>query len=205
MFYSPVRPDALWLYCTKPAGRGGETLIADGRDLLARLSASSRKLLETRRLRYRHVMTPELWKYNTKQAEVGQAAMLLNFVPNVTATALEGDNLQMDFETEAIRPTGRSGEPGFINSIANVIEYTERTTTQVTFADGEPLPDALIADILQANAAGQQRILWQPHDVMLIDNSRMLHGRAAFEEGDARTIDVRFGVLAPQYRLRELH
>jgi hypothetical protein len=37
---------------------------------------------------------------------------------------------------------------------------------------------------------------------MLIDNSRMLHGRAAFQ-GEDRTIDVRFGVLAPQYKLRD--
>jgi hypothetical protein len=195
MNYSPMRPDVLWMHCTQPATRGGDTLLADSRQVLKNLPDATRKLFETRRVRYRHVLKSEIWKYNTKLTDRDQAVLLLNCVPNVVAMIADDDAIQMDFETDAIRPTGRSGELGFLNSVENVCEYADRVQTSVSFADGEPISAAVLADIGKAALAAATPIKWQPADVVIIDNSRLLHGRTSFE-GDARVLDVRFGMLA---------
>ena len=50
--FTPMRPDAIWLWCEKTAGMGGETTLADGVKIYAALPDAHKRVLETRRLKY---------------------------------------------------------------------------------------------------------------------------------------------------------
>jgi alpha-ketoglutarate-dependent taurine dioxygenase len=193
MNYSPMRPDALWFRCAEPARAGGETMVADSRQVLAALPDRTRETFETRRIRYRSCVGPSTWRHITKQQTRDQALALIALLPNCHGEPRGDDELQFDFLTEAIRPTSYHAEPGFLNSIANVIEYADQPI-RVTFEDGEPIGPELLADIERAAKLAEEPISWEPGDVALIDNLRVMHGRRAFE-GERRNIDVRFGLL----------
>lgn len=56
----------------------------------------------------------------------------------------------------------------------------DRLPTSVTFGDGEPIPER---DLLDIRAAGERvtwRCPWRAGDLLLVDNTRVLHGRAPF-------------------------
>ena len=48
------------------------------------------------------------------------------------------------------------------------------------FGDGEAIPDATVARILQVLSQHTQNIDWQDDDLAIIDNMRWMHGRAPF-------------------------
>lgn len=198
MNYSPMRPEALWFRCAEPSRAGGETLVADSRQLLAALSDRTRKAFESRRIRYRSCVGPSTWQHITKQPTREQALALIALLPNCHAEAVRDDEIQFDFITEAIRPTSYHEQPGFLNSVANVIEYADQPI-RVTFEDGEPIDAEMLADIAHAAVLVEEPISWEPGDVALIDNRRMMHGRRAFD-GERRNIDVRFGLLKANLR-----
>ena len=64
--------------------------------------------------------------------------------------------------------------------------------------DGGVLPDEVMADVRDCSERLTHKIRWRTGDIVLIDNHRMLHGRAE-TDGGARSILVRIG--SPRFEL----
>jgi alpha-ketoglutarate-dependent taurine dioxygenase len=195
MNYSPLRPDTLWFYCSKPAASGGETLVADSRQVLAALAPATREVFEKRRIRYRHLIDADIWQRMTKITEREEALAVINMIPDTAASGIDDNRIQFDFVTDAIQPIGDAAQPGFLNSIENMFQYAEHGNISVTFEDGQTIDPAILTDIARAGSSCAQPVAWQPGDILMVDNTCMLHGRNAFPEGE-RKIDVRFGMRA---------
>ena len=194
MYYAPVRPDSLWFHCTSPARKGGATTVADSRSVLAALSDRTRRAFETKRIVYRHRRPRADWERIAKMSDRDEVISTVNLLPDTVATAVGADDIQIEFTADAVRPTGFDGQPGFLNSIENMLEYADRSGTIVTFEDGETFDADMLADIARAGQSCTQDVDWQPNDVLLVDNTRLMHGRRSFE-GNERRIDARFGLL----------
>jgi alpha-ketoglutarate-dependent taurine dioxygenase len=59
------------------------------------------------------------------------------------------------------------------------------------FGDGEPIPDATVARVLEAMTRCTQNIDWRAGDLAILDNMRWMHGRAPYT--GARKVHVAMG------------
>lgn len=61
------------------------------------------------------------------------------------------------------------------------------------FEDGSVIPDALVAELKSASDSITVAHRWREGDVLMLDNSRFMHGRNAVTEPEERQIWTQFG------------
>jgi alpha-ketoglutarate-dependent taurine dioxygenase len=61
-----------------------------------------------------------------------------------------------------------------------------------------PIPTEALAEVARATSAVGKRVQWQAGDVLMIDNSRSMHGRVALAP-DERRLYVRMGHRIQRY------
>jgi hypothetical protein len=64
-----------------------------------------------------------------------------------------------------------------------------------SFDDGQPVPDAWLDVIKATGDALTAAVAWQRGDLLMLDNSRFMHGRTEVVENDGRMIASYFGYL----------
>lgn len=181
----PVRPDVLWFMCQQPAAVGGETVVCDGRALLAALPEVVVEVFRERRLRYDsgpRGITPDEWgrAFGTDdpaEAERRIAAFVERLDPRLEQVVLrreEGGRFVGHYDVSAIVP-GRGGAP---EAFANALFGPYRVFP--SFADGAPMPDSLLDVVGQTLAPLCRRVTWRAGDVVMVDNWRVMHGRLPF-------------------------
>lgn len=195
--FTPVRPEAIWLWCEKTAGSGGETTIADGTRIFERLSDAHRKLFASRRLKFSFGGTvegvAELFKVPVEELH----ATLASHAPALTYTQ-DGNALSFTYLTPALQKTKFGGATTFANfllfsqtSAACGHPEAKRVMGMLAFEDGEPIPPALVDELTAIAEPLTYPIKWQAGDLVLIDNTRMMHGRRGFESNSERTVFYR--------------
>lgn len=173
----PFRPELLWFLCEVPARQGGQTTYCDGVELLEALAEDTVRLLRAQRLLYRVNYPPRAWR-----------ALLGEDVPLsvVEARARELDGLSFSTSADGTLLTryrcsaisrARNGQEALASSIRGPYD-----NSVVSFEDGSPIPDAVIDELTAAAEPLTGEIDWQPGDLALLDNGRMLHGRRAFHD-----------------------
>lgn len=170
----PNPPDLLWFHCLTPARTGGETTFADGVEIWQRLSEPTRSLFLASRLRYTEVLPPEQWRVGLKLFFLAELDHL-----NLGGTTFhfqEDGTLRMEFVTSAVRRTRWGRRLTFTNSLTG--PYPGR----VAFEDGTPVPAGIMAEIKTAHEQLIDQIGWQPGDLLMLDNSRYMHGRRGFTD-----------------------
>ncbi|MFI8369090.1 TauD/TfdA family dioxygenase [Streptomyces sp. NPDC085466] len=81
----------------------------------------------------------------------------------------------------------QSSLPGSLREDLVAVLGEDGLPNDVLFGDGEPIPDALVAEVREAFGRRTQRFDWELHDLMVIDNMRWSHGREAFT-GERRVL-----------------
>lgn len=187
MGYLPFKPDVAWFYCECPARKGGETTIYDGIEVLKRLRADTRRLFESARILFSLSISQQVW------CEIRPDKELLNlylskFDNRVFSFEFDESNyLHTRFITSAIAKTRYGSHFAFCNSLLD--------SDMPLFEDGSPIPKNAIRDVISATEQLSVPVVWQPGDVLMLDNSRFMHGRRQFE-GQERKILVRFSNIA---------
>ncbi|HEY6139358.1 MAG TPA: TauD/TfdA family dioxygenase [Thermoanaerobaculia bacterium] len=205
MYYSSERPDVLWFRCVQAPRFAGETVLADGLEVAARLSERTRALFAGRKLLYIRELAPEDWPTSFQTHDIDEIKRLCE----ATGTHMEvrdDGTLQTEFRCSAFTADGR-----FINSIlplslaeqafergdgANDPRHFShrRFPLKVRLDDGSRIPDDMLDEIECAVKAVTFKIQWRDGDVAMVDNARVMHGRAQ-TVGDDRVIQVRMGTL----------
>lgn len=172
MYYLPIgqRPDVLWLYCSTPPEKdcGGETTVLDGILFLQELSAAARTCFESQRIVY-----PK-----PKHLKRDKSSPFPSYANAVCRT--------------------RHAEKAFINSILNRYQYVDGLTdpTMVHFEDGSKISEAILSELLATSERLAHYINWKAGDVVMLDNTWILHGRRAFT--GPRVIATRMANLRPK-------
>lgn len=190
MYYLPKRPDFLWLYCVVPPLRDGETTICSSEDYLMSLKPSTRALFEKNRVTYCHRYTSEQWRAGFGAKDVKELEEILKAKEISDIQLLTEDEVRFQYTASAIKEV-RNGKKGFINSIANVSQYS---LVSVKFEDGSKISEDVMQEIIEVGEKIAKRVKWKAHDLVMVDNSWVLHGRRAFE--GAREIYTRFSLSA---------
>lgn len=209
--YRPFQaPDLAFFYClVPPDSPGGEGLAVDGRLFLERLPPFIRSRIETQGVIFEAHWEPERW-----QAEFG-IDNLSGFAPIAKqyadlACEFDGENMRYRCRRSAIQQDAQ-GRPVFSNAILAHLPavrhdryrdahvYTKETN-RVYFGDGEELPIEVVNSLIdiQDQVAYAHRL--QRHDLLVLDNSRVMHGRRTMERDGSRVLLTRFGHLREELR-----
>ena len=207
--YRPfTEPDYAFFGCvTAPLEAGGEGLIVDGRAFYARLPTTLKDRFESQGVIFESQWPAERW---LAEFEVSSREALGDFhsrYPHVD-WKFEGDIMHYRCRRAAIHPD-RAGQPVFCNAIlAHLPEvphpgYRDARayaleTNQVRFGDGEVLSQSVINTLIdiQDEVAYEHRLA--DNDVMVLDNSRVMHGRRPLARDCPRVLLTRFGYLEAQ-------
>jgi alpha-ketoglutarate-dependent taurine dioxygenase len=189
--YSPQRPDLLWFYCACPSADDGQTTLFDGIEVFTRLPDPLRDKCASTELLYSFdAAGQDEWPLFTGvAADRDHTLELLAAVQGVSCTARGDDAIDISYRVSAAEPSRLQRVPAFANSII------PHASGGVSFADGTPVRSGDRLSILRTCNDLMTPVQWQRGDVLMIDNSRMMHGRLPFSD-PKREIHIRMSMAA---------
>lgn len=182
--YTPWPPDLIWFYCIQPAASRGRTMVYDGMRFLKELDSVTRDLFFSKRLLFCQTFGRKKW-----QTLFGKTRREVRATLESYGIAVEFKNSKViaKYAVRAIKKTKYGNRDAFVNTVVLALE---NKFYGMTFEDGKPIP----GKVKQSVRAIAKRIAlplpWQAGDFVLVDNSRVMHGREAYKD-PARAIKSR--------------
>ena len=191
----PWKPDVALFGCLSSPGTDGATTICDGIALVRALPAAVRHGLEGRRLCYMRDAWPALLDYWLGSADPDDALLR---APSPACPYRFTKDSQGRIYRYFTRPALH--KPMFADAAAfgNFLLFARFNNNRSNFPvldDLQPVPEAWLQAIKAAGDAVLARVEWQKGDVLMLDNTRFMHGRTAIKEPGNRLIATYFGYL----------
>jgi alpha-ketoglutarate-dependent taurine dioxygenase len=209
LYYFAVKPRLLWFMCeTPPPDGGGETTICDGADLLEALPAPTREFLTDRAIVFHRRLAGDEWRQSFMTDDIDEVRRIC--AANATEVAYDpsDDVVRTAYRCSAVieAPDGR---PAFVTSLlpiyyaeviqragkaAEVLKGSSDRTPPMTVRtdDGQEIPAEVIGDLMATGAELETAVTWRRGDIVVVDNARVLHGRAPSSSPE-RMVYVRMG------------
>ena len=190
----PWRPDVCFFGCLSPPRAEGATTICDGVDIVRHLPAEIRRAFEGRRLLYALPAMPEELAHwlGTATPDDGRLAAPPADCPYAFWRA-QGQ-IMRGFTRPALHRPMFTDEPAFGNFLL-FARYLLGMTGFPLFEDGSQVPADLVAAVKAVADRLTVPIMWQRGDLLMLDNSRFMHGRTAVRDAEERLIAAYFGYL----------
>ncbi|MEH6559812.1 MAG: TauD/TfdA family dioxygenase [Marinobacter sp.] len=185
---SPFWPDITWFYCADAPRKGSQTTVCDGEVVLAQLSESCRSFFEENDIRYSRTVPGPKWRRLVCHYTPGLDDPALVLIDDLLRNVAEGagttisydpktDEIGYSFVVSAIQRSSFSDRGAFANSILGPSFNYEKPL--IDTASGAPIPEKFLAEIETVTARATRPVGWQDHDMVMIDNRRVMHGREA--------------------------
>ena len=170
----PNPPDLLWFHCIRPARTGGETTFADGIEIWNQLSLPTRNLFASKRVNFVELLPGSQWRVGLRLFFFAELDHLN--LAGTTFRFLQDGTLRMEFVTSAVRRTRWTNAESFTNSLTGPYPGVTR------FEDGTEVPLTVMGEIHSVHARVIDQVAWEAGDLLMVDNSRFMHGRRAFTD-----------------------
>ena len=181
---SPFRPDLVWFCCGVPAAQGGETLFWDGVQVWKKLSTELQQLFIAKKIKFLQKFPVADWKrFLGAGSTIVDVKRTLNGISGLSYKINEDRSVSIEYICSAVVETRYGNQDAFANSL--ISEY-KNPRGVVTFEDGSPIPSTVINQVKQVMNNCEEVISWQLGDLVMIDNSRFLHGRRSFGDRKRR-------------------
>jgi hypothetical protein len=190
----PWKPDVCFFACLNPPGRGGETTICDGTVLVERMPDNVFDAFAPRRLMYVRSISPDQLRYWVGASEPDDHA-LSHPAENCPFTFIRSTSgINRIFTAPALH------KPMFLDKLAfgNFLLFARfmlKLTNFPLFENGEPVPQDLLETVKRIGDELATPITWRSNDMLMLDNSRFMHGRNAISDVAERRIVSYFGYL----------
>jgi alpha-ketoglutarate-dependent taurine dioxygenase len=191
----PWKPDVCFFASLKDRAEGGETVICDGVEIVRRMSPEIHQALESRRLLYQQPMRRDemqLW-LNTddpSDEELQNPPAHCPFSFNVSSNKA----IIRQFSRPALHTPMFTDELAFGNFLF-FAWFGLGVRNFPTFEDGSTVPVSLLEQIKAIADEITCPIAWQRNDLVMIDNTRFMHGRRKVVHPESRLIATYFGYL----------
>lgn len=202
----PFRPELLMFCCVEPPLKEGETILCDSSKVLDTLSAESLAILKNNQLKYADLLPAWIIDYYSNKKELqtqfqGDFLAYLHALENYQIDSVNDNFVKTEFTTSAISKAHFSDADviggNVLSSIYSSKGSQDGYTSSISFADNSPLPECLVTEIKEAMDKNKLEVQWQKGDVVLIDNTRFLHGRN-------RILDAKRSILLASAYTRQL-
>ena len=187
-------PSILCFYCVRPADQGGQTVLADSRVMLGRLDPSLVDEFDSKKVAYVRTMGLGIgrdWRqvFRTEDRRETEAACRAN---HFEYTWIEADVLQTRCVREAVVTHPRTGRLSWFNQAQHwhqsCLDAETREELQelfgadamprhCTFGNGDEIPADAMTHILDTYQALEWPVDWRAHELLLVDNVALAHGR----------------------------
>jgi alpha-ketoglutarate-dependent taurine dioxygenase len=194
--YAACWPRLVLFACLRPPDEGGETLLADSRAVLARLSPSTRAEFATRGLLYERNYSARsgvgwqdafgtgdpgaveahcrsrgmAWRWRGDELSTRQAA------PAVETHPVSGRDVWFN---HALLFHVRGLEPDWLRRSMERVPPGARASNSY-FGDGEDIPAGHLDEVRDAYAGETVAGAWRAGDVLVVDNMLCAHARAPY-------------------------
>lgn len=190
----PWKPDCAFFYCITPPRHGGATTICDGVAIVKNLPDDVRTAMEQRRLKYVLPATPALLEYwlGTPSPTDAELASPPPHCP-YTFERLGGTILKIFTRPLLHRPM--FGDELAFGNFLLFARYLRGIRDFPLLDDGSIVPGEWVETVKQISDRLTAAMDWRQGDLLMIDNSRFMHGRTEVAPNDARLIATYFGYL----------
>ena len=184
MYYVERKPLVLWFYCVKPVAEGGQTTVGDGTWILERLRPETRRLFEENRIKYVMIFAEGRWQkiFHTEDMEEVRRHCERNRY-SMRLDEKDG-SIVAEYVSDAIWKTRFGEERSFINNVFAITrwEWAGVPFRKVRMEDGSRIPEKVVEELWNVEAEATRDVAWKPGDIVMVDNSRFLHGRREFKD-----------------------
>ncbi|MEH1831711.1 MAG: TauD/TfdA family dioxygenase [Nostoc sp.] len=186
MYYQQNIPLMLWFFCANPPLEDGETTVCDGRQFFNEISSSTKELFSKKKLKFAVQISKEDWqkKYQTNNLNTLEEMCQKN---NTHMTVNDDQSIMLEYISSAIIPSRCGKYQVFINSLLPTKQLSPKI---LKFEDDSEIPEEVVSELNEIAEKITTEISWQKGDILMIDNTRILHGRRAFAD-DQRDIYIR--------------
>ena len=191
----PWKPDLAMFCCLSAPGHGGQTTVCDGIELVRALPDEVRRGLEGRRLVYLKGVWPELLTFWLGTATPDDA--LLRNPPSgcpYKFMRLNDGRIARYFSRPALHKPMFADETAFGNFLL-FARFNNGRPDFPLLDDMQPVPEAWLQAIKETGDRLAYAVEWQQGDLVMLDNTRFMHGRTAITDPIERQIATYFGYL----------
>jgi hypothetical protein len=190
----PWKPDVAFFGCLSAPSRGGATTICDGVALVRALPAEVRQALDGRRLLHVKPTWPALLDYWLGNPDPSDAELANppRHCPYQFAR-IDGQVFR-HFSRPALHRPMFIDAPAFANFLL-FARFNHNRPDYPLLDDGRPVPEAWLQALKATGDALSAEVAWQPGDVLMVDNTRFMHGRTEIIDTSERMIASYFGYL----------
>lgn len=190
----PWKPDVCFFLCLQPPVSGGETTVCDGAEIVRRLPAEIREAMSRRRLLYVQPASPETLTYWLGAPTPTDARLAAQPKSSPYRFVRSPAGILRVFSRPMLHQTRFGGAPAFGNFLLFARDYLGLPNFPV-MDNGQRVPEDWMEAVRQAAAPITAPIPWRQGDLVMLDNSRVMHGRRAIVDADNRLIASYFGYL----------
>lgn len=185
----PFCPEFVSFYCQQPPTTGGQTVLCDGSLIVPFLSKQAVKLLKSQQLKYEMKFTLEQCMTFLRTDSLDKFHKILKKYSLRRVFTMVEDGVCTKYYTPAFTLTKFGRKRALMKPLNN---YGRRLQIPL-FADGSPLPPHLYNELEDITDRLTVGIRWRKGDVLLFDNTRVMHGRQSVEDNE-RLLFTRFGM-----------
>ena len=191
----PWKPDIAFFGCLSAPSRGGATTICDGVALARELPAEVRRGLEGRRLLHVKPTWPHLLDFwlGSPDPSDAQLANPPPFCP-YQFRRIDGQVFRF-FSRPALHHPMFIDEPAFANFLL-FARFNHNRPDYPLLDDGQPVPEPWLQAIKATGDRLMAEVAWEPGDVLMVDNTRFMHGRTEILDAEERMIATYFGYVS---------
>ncbi len=185
----PYTPKVIWMHCVEPAEERGRTGVVDGVKVLKNLTRPTRRLFREKG-GYVHFenLLPQQWQAFFPDMNIAELAEHLEKLDDVVDVHVnEKEQISFKYDQRPVRKTDFSQQEAFV---CGLLDYPEQALSR----EKELYPKPIVNEVTQAVYQEALWVDWQQGDILLVDNTRVMHAREAFESPQ-REILIRYSNL----------
>ncbi|HYI64185.1 MAG TPA: TauD/TfdA family dioxygenase [Allosphingosinicella sp.] len=190
----PWQPDVCFFGCLNAPSEQGATTLCDGVEIVAQLPADVRQAFENRRLLYVQAATAEELEFWLDTPDPSDAQLAEPPAKSPYFFWRDQERIIRAFTRPALHRPMFTDAPAFGNFLL-FARYCLGIQGVPLFEDLSQVPDPLLAAVKSVSDGLTAPINWQRGDVLMIDNTRFMHGRTAVRDAGERLIASYFGYL----------
>jgi alpha-ketoglutarate-dependent taurine dioxygenase len=199
MSYSDAWPMKVWFYCVQAAQEGGETPIADSRQVFALLNEEVKKRFAERQVMYVRnfgdgfgLSWQTVFGTSSREDVEGHCRRA-----GIEFQWKDHDRLRTQQVRQAVATHPRTGEQVWFNQahVHNILSLEPALRESLlavaedqdypldintSYGDGSPIEAATLENIHAAYKQSTVAFPWQVGDILMVDNMLVAHGRAPF-------------------------